>query len=136
MNGKQGLKKALVLYCGIYTVSTIVNSVLYLANGVYEDPNGNWHELTRAVMVLIGTIAYALACYLPVKNSVLKAVAIYIPTVGLVFVLVFLSGFVETLSKQAYRDIFFNYTGCFLLVSVVTVLVRRIRRKNGDHGSC
>ncbi|MDD6071563.1 MAG: hypothetical protein PUC12_12255 [Clostridiales bacterium] len=129
MNGKQGLKKALVLYCGIYTVATIVNSVLYLANGVYEDPNGNLHELTRAVMVLIGTIAYAMAFYLPVKNSLLKAAAIYLPTMGLVFFLVFLSGLVETLSKNAYRDIFFNYTGCFLVVSVVAVLVRRAGKK-------
>ena len=116
MNGKQGLKKALVLYCLIYTVATIANSVLYLANGVYEGPNGNWHELTRAVMVLIGTIAYAIACYLPVKNSGLKAVEIYISTMALVFLLVFLSGLVETLSKhgeivimnRAYKKDFFS----------------------------
>lgn len=130
MNGKEGLKKVLILYCGIYTFATIVNSVLYLADGVYEDPNGNWHELTRAVVVLIGTIAYAMALYLPVKNSLLKAIVIYLPTMGLSFFFVFITGFVEPLSKYAYRDIFFNYTGCFVIVSMVAVLVGRGRKKN------
>ena len=39
-------------------------------------------------------------------------------------------GFVEPLAKYAYRDIFFNYTGCFVIVSIVAALVRRGRKKN------
>ena len=130
MKVKEGLKKAVILYCGIYTIITILNSVLYLTEGVYEDPNGNWHELTRAVVVLIGTIAYVLALYLPIKNSLLKSLVIYVPTMGLTFFFLFLNGFVEPLAKYAYRDIFFNYTGCFVVVSIVAALVRRGGKKN------
>lgn len=130
MNGKQGLKKAVILYCGIYTVTTILNSVLYLAKGIFEDPSGNWHELTRAVMVLIGTLVYVMAVHLPIKNSLLKAIAIYLPTMGLTFFLVYLNGFIGTLSKYAYRDIFINYTGCFVIVSIVVTLVRKSGRKH------
>ena len=38
------------VYSIIYTVITLLNSVLYLCNGNYEDPSGNWHELDRAIM--------------------------------------------------------------------------------------
>ena len=37
------------VYSIIYTVITLLNSVLYLCNGIYEDPSGNWHELDRAI---------------------------------------------------------------------------------------
>lgn len=36
----------------IYTVITLLNSVLYLCNAIYEDPGGNWHELDREFMFL------------------------------------------------------------------------------------
>ena len=45
---------------GIYTVITLLNSVLYLCNGIYEDPSGNWHELDRAMIILIGIAAFEL----------------------------------------------------------------------------
>ena len=44
----------------IYTAITLLNSVLYLCNGVYEDPSGNWHELDRAIILLIGIAAFEL----------------------------------------------------------------------------
>jgi len=37
------------IYSVLYTIATIFNSVLYLLNGRYEDPNGNWHELDMAI---------------------------------------------------------------------------------------
>ena len=47
-------------YSIIYTITTLLNSVLYLVNGIYEDPSGNWHELDRAIIILIGVIAFEL----------------------------------------------------------------------------
>lgn len=64
---KKSLKKAAILYCGIYTVTTIINSVLYLLDGIYEDPSGNWHELMRAGIILIGVSAYLLAQCIPIR---------------------------------------------------------------------
>lgn len=34
----------------------VLSSVLYLCNGTYEDPSGNWHELDRAMILLIGIV--------------------------------------------------------------------------------
>ena len=47
------LKDVLFIYCGLYTVATIVSSIRYLSLGIFEDPSGNWHELDRAVVTFI-----------------------------------------------------------------------------------
>ena len=111
----------------IYTAVTILNSVLYLSQGVRNDPSGNWHELTRAVIVLIGVAAYEMAVRLPVKNLLLRALLVYIPTMALAFGFVWLNQFIEPLAASAYRDIFINYTGLFVIVSAIAVF--RQKRK-------
>lgn len=45
--GKKSWISIIMVYSVIYTVITLLNSVLYLGNGIYEDPNGNWHELAN-----------------------------------------------------------------------------------------
>ena len=123
------LKEAVWLYCTIYTVTTVMNSVLYLAQGYRNDPNGNWHELTRAGVVLIGVIAYELATKLPIKNILVRSIAVYIPTLVLIMCFVWLNQFIEPLAESAYRDIFINYTSLFLIVSTVAIIRDRLRKK-------
>ena len=65
----ENVKGTLLLYFGLYTIATITNSILYLAQGIFEDPAGNWHELDRAILVMIVTVAYALIKYIKVKND-------------------------------------------------------------------
>ena len=60
------------VYSIIYTVITLLNSVLYLCNGIYEDPSGNWHELDRAIILLIGVAAFELCTSLPIKQLILR----------------------------------------------------------------
>ena len=128
------LKESVFLYCAIYTVVTIANSVLYLLQGYRDDPSGNWHELTRAVIVLIGVLAYEMAVRLPVKNLFLRALLVYIPTTGLVFLFVWMNQFIEPLAESAYQDIFINYTGLFLIVSAIALIRSGIRnRKTNIH---
>ena len=55
------------IYAIIYTVITLLSSVLYLYNGIYEDPSGDWHELDRVIILLIGIAAFELCTNLPVK---------------------------------------------------------------------
>ena len=43
MNKKKWIR-IVAVYSVIYTAITLLSSVLYLCNGVYEDPSGNWHE--------------------------------------------------------------------------------------------
>lgn len=101
------LKQAVFIYSVLYTIATIFNSVLYLLNGHYEDPNGNWHELDRAIVV-------------------------YIPTLILVFVYIWLTGFREALASSAYRDIFINYTIGYLAVSIIGWIKNRIKNRSLD----
>ncbi|MDE6596686.1 MAG: hypothetical protein K2K44_11865 [Oscillospiraceae bacterium] len=123
------LKNILLLYCGLYTLATITNSIIYLAGGTFEDPSGNWHELDRAVIVLIVVSAFALIKNLHVKNYWLKTLIVYVPTMLLAFLYVFMRGLTVELASTAYRDIFINYTVGFAAVSLITFAVMRIRNK-------
>ncbi|MBR2802513.1 MAG: hypothetical protein IKE21_08050 [Erysipelotrichaceae bacterium] len=125
----ESVKEGAVLYCAIYTVTTILNSIGYLLQGIHHDPNGNWHELTRAAVVLIGVLAYELALHLPVRNMLLRAVIVYALTMPLVLLTVWLSSFIDPLSPGAYTDITINYTGLFLLVSLIALIVVRLRKE-------
>ena len=64
----ESVREGAVLYCAIYTVTTILNSIGYLLQGICHDPNGNWHELTRAAVVLIGVLAYGRKRAVPAAN--------------------------------------------------------------------
>ena len=121
------LKQSIYIYCVLYTVATIFNSILYLLNGYYEDPSGNWHELDRAIIVLIVVIAYSMIKNLKIKNYWLKAFIVYIPTLLLAFVYVWLVGFRDTLASSAYRDIFLNYTIGFVIVSVLGYITNSLK---------
>jgi len=123
------LKQAVFLYSALYTIATIFNSVLYLLNGTYEDPNGNWHELDRAIIVFIITLAYTLIKNLKLKNYWLKAAVVYVPTLLLVFGYIGLTGLREPLASSAYRDIFINYTIGYAAASLVGWIKTRIRPK-------
>ena len=128
-NRNSWFRESVFIYSVIYTAVTILNSILYLSQGVRNDPSGNWHELTRAVIVFIGVVAYEMAIRLPVKNLFLRSVLIYIPTMGLAFVFVWLNPFIEPLAESAYKDIFINYTGLFIIVSAIAIIRSIIRKR-------
>lgn len=124
------LKNAVCIYCVIYTIATLVNSVAYLASGIYSDPSGNWHEIDRALIVLIGVIAYEMATKLPIKNTFIKMIVTYVPTMLLTFFYVWTTIFREPLASSAYQDIFINYTGLFLIISIVVIILEKKKHKN------
>lgn len=117
------------VYSIIYTVITLLNSVLYLGSGIYEDPSGNWHELDRAVILLIGITAFRLCTDLPLKPLVFRYIIAYVPSQLLAFLYVWLSGLREELAKTAYRDIWINFTGLFILFCIVNTLISIRREK-------
>ncbi len=124
------LKDSVFIYCVIYTITTLVNSIAYLVSGAYSDPNGNWHEIDRALVVLIGVLAYKMATKLPIKNTLVRMIVTYIPTMLLTFFYIWLTGFREPLASSAYQDIFINYTGLFLIISVIVIMVKKVNIKN------
>ncbi|MCI8859332.1 MAG: hypothetical protein HFI71_07385 [Lachnospiraceae bacterium] len=117
------------IYSVIYTVITLLNSVLYLGNGVYEDPSGNWHELDRAIILLIGMVAFILCTALPVKPLIFRYLIAYVPSQLLAFVYVWFSGLREELAKTAYRDIWINFTGLFILLCIVNTIISIYNKK-------
>ena len=122
------------IYSVIYTAITLLSSVLYLCNGVYEDPSGNWHELDRAIILLIGIAAFELCTNLPVKPLALRYLIAYIPSLLLAFAYVWFSGLREPLAKTAYRDIWINFTSLFVLlciINTVTLVYRKKKRQKG-----
>lgn len=123
------LRESVFIYSVIYTITTITNSIGYLIQGLRDDPSGNWHELTRALIVLIGVVAYELARHLPVKNLILRTAIVYAVTLPCTFFAVWSTQFIEPLAKSAYKDIFINYTGLFIVVSIIAVVIQKIRRK-------
>ncbi len=124
------IKNILLIYCGIYTFATILNSILYLVDGVYEDPSGNWHELDRAIIVLIGALAFGLCITVKTKYRILSAFIGYVPTLLLAFGYVWLTGLREPLADSAYIDIFINFTMMFLCISVIYNLYDIVKKKN------
>lgn len=111
------------VYSIIYTAITLLNSVLYLGNGIYEDPSGNWHELDRAMILLIGIAAFLLCTNLPVKPLILRYIIAYIPSQLLAWIYVWFSGLREELARTAYRDIWINFTSLFILLCVIHTII-------------
>ncbi|MDE7312819.1 MAG: hypothetical protein K2N87_14555 [Eubacterium sp.] len=121
----------LSVYSVIYTAVTLLNSVLYLGNGIYEDPSGNWHELDRAIILLIGVAVFMLCTELPLKPLILRYVIAYVPSQLLAFGYVWFSGLREELAKSAYRDIWINFTSLFVLLCIINTIssMRKEKRK-------
>ena len=128
MNPKNWLK-TVSAYGVIYTVITLLNSVLYLCSGIYEDPSGNWHELDRAIILLIGFAAFELCTRLPVKPLILRYIIAYIPSQLLAFAYVWFTGLREPLAKTAYQDIWINFTGLFIVLSAANTIVGICKKK-------
>ena len=116
-------------YSMIYTAITLLNSALYLGSGVYEDPSGNWHELDRAIILLIGVAAFELCTSLPIKPLILRYVVAYIPSQLLAFAYVWFTSLREPLAKTAYQDIWINFTGMFIVLSVANTIVGICKKK-------
>ena len=117
------------IYSVICTAITWLNSVLYLCNGIYEDPGGNWHELDRAIVLLIGIAAFELCANLSVKPLALRYLIAYIPSQLLAFAYVWFSGLREPLAKTAYRDIWINFTGLFVLLCIIHTVICVFKKK-------
>ncbi len=123
------LRHSVFAYCLFYTVATLVNSVLYLVQGIYEDPSGNWHEIDRAIITLIVVVAYTLVRNLKIENYFLKSLIIYIPTLLLSLLYVWVVGFRDTLAKSAYRDMFMTITVGYVIVTVIGYIIILIKKK-------
>lgn len=121
-----------MLFSGIYAVATIVSSALQLLQGQPTDTN--FHILNRAAVVLIAVITILLFDGIRLKSQVLSYLVPYLISLGIVFFYVWLTGFIEPLHPNAYRDIFLNFTAvaiCVMLVIFVRDRWQRSRKQPG-----
>ena len=81
------------------------------------------------MIVLVAVLAYVLIRYIKVNNFFLKTIIVYVPTMLLVFLYVFLRGLTVELASSAYRDIFINYTAGFVFVTIIVLIVNVIKKK-------
>ena len=125
-------KKKWMNIISVYTVITLLSSILYLGNGIYEDPSGNWHELDRAIILLIGLAAFKLCTDLPIKSLIFRYIIAYVPSQLLAFAYVWFTGLREELAKTAYRDIWINFTCLFILLCIINTIssIRKKRRNS------
>lgn len=125
---KKIIKENVIAYCTIYTITTILNSIIYLIKGIAEDPSGNWHELDRALILLIGVVAIQLFKRLKFNSKFLNFIIAYVPTMLMIFGYVFLRGLRTELASSAYRDIFINFTALYIIVAVIDLIIIKIKK--------
>jgi hypothetical protein len=98
------LKHGFLMFSVFYAAITIGSSSLQLYLGQPTDTN--FHILNRAAVVLITVITILLSDRIQLKNKVLSYFVPYAISMGIVFVYVWLTGFIEPLHPDAYRDNF------------------------------
>ena len=115
------------MFSVFYAVTTIGSSSLQLYLGQPTDTN--FHILNRAAVVLIAVITILLFGRIQLKNKVLSYLVPYAISMGIVFLYVWLTGFIEPLHPDAYRDIFLNFTAISIFVVLVIFLKDHIKQR-------
>jgi hypothetical protein len=111
------VKRGFILFSIIYAVTTALSSSLQLYQGQLTDTN--FHILNRAAVILIAVITIILFDKIKLKSKLLSYLVPYAISMAIVFFYVWLTGFIETLHPNAYRDIFLNFTAISICVMIV-----------------
>ncbi|KPU44250.1 hypothetical protein OXPF_24180 [Oxobacter pfennigii] len=116
-----------VIYCVFYTITTIISSLINLYQGVIYDTH--MHLINRAIVVLIGILAIAIVTNMNFKLKILNHIIPYTITMLLVLAYVWFTGLFDELHKNAYRDIFLNYTAIYAVITVIWILKDKYANK-------
>ena len=121
------VKSSALLYCIIFTATTLVDSIWQLCRGQAVD--SNYHIVNRAVVVFIAVITITLFNRFRLKSKILSHLASYVISMMTVFAYVWFTSFFDPLSPGAYQGIFVIYTLLTILLSVIIEIKERIKRK-------
>ena len=127
MKSKGLIKTSSIIFCAIFSVCTLVSSTIQLMQNIVND--SNLHILLRAGISLIAVIIMQVFKYIRFVNMVFTIAAQYIISMALVFILVWITGFIEPLARSAYRDIFLNFTVVFVCVVIVILIIEKRKMK-------
>ena len=122
-------KSALMLICIVYTLLTITSSGYALLSGTTTETH--FHLLARFTVTSIGIGSILMFNMLPRWPLWAMFALHYITTMGIIFGLVWVSGYFIELHPAAYRDIFLNFTPIYLLIAVGFLIRSKYRKKAG-----
>ena len=118
----------------LFTVATALSSSLQLAQGIMADTN--LHILLRLAICSLSVLIIAIFTQLHFKNVYLGVLVQYLVSMGAVFGIVYVMGYFVELSKNAYRDIWLNYSVIFVIVAgTILFFERRKARRNWTNAS-
>ena len=121
------LKGGFIFFSVVYTIITILSSSEQIFKGQATDTN--CHILNRAVVTFIAVLTVKLFEKIKVKSAILSFFLPYGISMGVVFFYVWLTAFIEPLSKNAYRDVFFNFTTISICVAVILTIKDKWKKK-------
>ncbi len=120
------VKNALILICIVYTLLTVISSVYGLAVGRTTDTHV--HLLLRFLVTTIGVGSILIFNLFPRWNLAGIFALHYGAVMGLILLLVWLSGLFIELHPDAYRDIFLNFTPIYILVAAGFLIRNKYKR--------
>lgn len=109
------------------TAITVFSSLLNLYAAGPDAATGDLHILLR--LAITGVAIGSLYIFEWFKNWSPRIVGPihYLVTMSMVFGLVYVSGFIEDLHPDAYRDIFLNYSGAYVIAVLIMFVYSRVR---------
>jgi len=119
-------KSALILICIVYTLLTVTSSGYALLVGRTTDTH--FHLLARFVITTIGIYSILIFNLLPRWHLWLMFALHYTLTMGIILMLVWVSGFFVELHPDAYRDIFLNFTPIYLLFAIGLLAINKFKK--------
>ncbi len=119
-------KSALMLICVVYTLLTITSSGYALLVG--RTTETHFHLLARFAVTAIGIGSILIFNLFPRWPLWSMFALHYSATMGIVFLLVWVSGFFIALHPDAYRDIFLNFTPIYLLIAAGFLIRKKYRK--------
>lgn len=120
-------KSALMLICIAYTLLTIISSGYALLSGTAAETH--FHLLARFAFTAIGVGSILMFNMLPRWPLWAMFAVHYVATMGIIFGLVLVSGYLIELHPDAYRDIFLNFTPIYVLIAVGFLIRTKYRKE-------
>ncbi len=120
-------KSALMLICIVYTLLTIISSSYAILSGTTTETH--FHLLARFAVTAIGVGSILMFNLLPRWPLWAMFAVHYVATMGIIFGLVWVSGYFIELHPDAYRDIFLNFTPIYLLIAAGFLIRKKYRKE-------
>lgn len=113
--------------CVLFTLITLFSCLINVLQGFTIDTY--FHQLVRFVLCFIGVGSLIIFDWFNNRSPYLAMAVHYVVTMTLVFIFVWLTHFFEPLATHAYRDVFFNFTGVYIILAIVIEINIRLVKK-------